>query len=378
MSGRFLSEGGGFSSFRESRPRESSRPRPAKRFFGGGSGLPGVSGLDIKVTSLGIKNPLTSHIPYWDQTSNYLDRQISKLPCTISSSYCIPTQKHSVVVNMVQMAMSHAIMTALNTTTVDALASQMMLVECNTPLNPSTGKEIPPSSCRVCQEALGTMKRARADFSGNPADNGKGFENVCDFVCGSCVTKDITQVTVASIQFSLDSTTNLRAEILNKTSQVIQQSVKVSLDALGAIGGVLAKEQGCITQEIMSRIEQSVNQQVFVDMLRRMVAMQNVSVSGNSIFVAKVKQSIDMRAVMVAVSDTNAITNLYSDDEMNAAERYIFENDALSQLFGDIAEGVRSTGVTAAFGDLMIISALAIAVFALILFAWRGRTIYKS
>lgn len=193
------------------------------------------------------------------------------------------------------------------------------------------------------------------------------FGDTCKAAIRNCHSEGLQQAQNIIIDFSeFDGTAmaeQVKTNIKTTTSTVMTQMN----DVLGDLGQLLNQSNECIAADISNRIAQ-VDLTQLINELRQFVNTAQefkVTDGSDSVYVARVKQSISLKSVAGMVSKAKLTNNMFTQEEESVAQNFFNKNDTLNQLVDDLAgtiEGAQNIFESTVFLTIITMAAVLVGI----------------
>lgn len=188
----------------------------------------------------------------------------------------------------------------------------------------------------------------------------------CSYACDSNVISDVSQASTTRVDFSCASAITISTEIKNHVSTAVQSAMKSVTDVTGDIGNMINQNSNCISTLLTNRIINTIENVNFAEILQRIQVAQSMTVSGTSISIRKIEQSVTVDTVAQLVENLNIFDTMISSEESAISDNLVTQNAAFADLVNNLTE--TTVGMARIYGSTIgkVLMLVGIAIFGML------------
>lgn len=161
---------------------------------------------------------------------------------------------------------------------------------------------------------------------------------LCASVCNNCYAANLRQAAQVTFAQTCFNETTVQTDIEAAVQGQVQSVIANVKDVAGKAVDFLADDEQCISRSFTSSMMQSVNTYGFNKLVNKCVIAQNMVIVGESIYLDRADQTINVDSVATIISEEGVFNDLFSSQALSDATSLIEKssefNDFLKNLGG--------------------------------------------
>jgi hypothetical protein len=134
-------------------------------------------------------------------------------------------------------------------------------------------------------------------------------------------------------------------------------------DLTGDVASLLTTPEACVAIDIANHIDTALEDNVLNTIKTEMTSFQELNVNGQSIWLQRLDQGMNIDTIQRLVQNSNFANNVYSETELEASQEIIQSNAAITDAIESLSRTVQLTTsiTTDTIGQMLFILAMVLA-----------------